>query len=184
MLAISQANRGLTLSFIVVYLATATPAAAWQATIERDDFGPDHVGFAVTTTGGNAFGLRCTNGQEPAVIFATLELWDDQLAAIPATLLIKIDDGEPQSRQAVLEKYPMTAGLSEQLGVRALASGDDLFTILEAIAKAKNQIAVAVEIAGQRFGNTRFSAKGSRSSFAKIWHFCGSKLGEYTKPIM
>ena len=78
----------------------------------------------------------------------------------------------------------MMVGFSQQLGVRVHASGDDLFTILEAIAKAKNQISVALEIAGQRFENTRFSAKGSRSSFARIWHLCGSKLGEYTKPIM
>jgi hypothetical protein len=68
--------------------------------------------------------------------------------------------------------------------MRVLALGDHLFPILDAIAKAKNQIAIAVEISGQRFENTRFSAKGSRSSFKQIWHLCGSKLGEYTKPIM
>lgn len=183
MLAFPRASWCLAVSLIIICVATAAPAgASWQATIERDDFGSDHVGTAATTAEGKVFGLRCQNGQEPALVFATLELWADQLAELPATLLIKVDDGEPQSQQAVLEQYPRMMGLTQQLGVRVLASGNDLFPILDAIAKAKNRITVAVELAGQRFENTRFSARGSRASFKRIWQFCGSSLDNYTKP--
>lgn len=82
---------------LVLCLATTTPAiAGWQTTIERDDFGSDHVGLAITTAAGRIFGLRCKNGQVPTLIFATRETWADHLAEMSATLLIKIDEGEPR----------------------------------------------------------------------------------------
>ena len=63
-----------------------------------------------------------------------------------------------------------------------MAGGDHVFPVLEAIAKARSRIAVAVMIAGKRFENSRLGARGSQAAFKHIWQFCGSKLGDYTKP--
>ncbi|MBL8565897.1 MAG: hypothetical protein JNM89_09285 [Hyphomicrobiaceae bacterium] len=166
-------------------IAAGAPAAAqarWDVTVERDDFGSKHVGIAVTLADGRALALRCENERVPALVFATRELWSERLSAIPATLLVKIDDGEAFRKPAVLEQYPMMVGLTQQLGVRVVALGDHLFPILDAIAKGKDRVAVAIEIAGERFENTRFRAKGSKAAFNRIWGYCGSKLGTYDKP--
>jgi len=155
--------------------ALPQPAAAhWDSTVERDDFGSDHVGIAATMSDARGLVLRCENKSEPRLIFGTRELWDASLALLPATLLVKVDDGEPWSRQAVLDEYPMMVGLGQQSGTRVVVTGDDLFPVLEAIAKGKSRIAIAVQIGDKRFENTRFSARGSRAAFKRIWEFCGS----------
>lgn len=171
-------------AILVVVLAGSpeTALARWEATVERDDFGSKHVGVAISLQDGRGLALRCENESVPALIFATRELWGEQLATVPATLLIKVDDGEAFSKPAVLEQYPMMVGLTQQMGVRVKALGDHLFPIMEAIAKGKSRIAIALEIAGERFENTRFSTRGSRAAFKRIWGYCGSKLGTYWKP--
>lgn len=171
---------------IFLLLATSVgPAEAnWQASVEKDDFGDDHVGVAISTMGGRALALKCENKNEPTLIFATRELWSDQFAGFPATLLIKVDEGEPESLSASLESYPMMVGFGQQMGVRVLASGDSLLPLIEQIAKSKGRVAVALELAGKRFENTRFSARGSRAAFKKIWGYCGSPSSQSEKPEM
>lgn len=170
---------------IFVTVGAGNPGVAqarWEATIERDDFGSSHVGVALTLQNGRGLALRCENERVPELIFITRELWGEQLAAVPAILLVKVDNGDAHSKPAVLEQYPMMVGLTQQLGVRVKALGDHLFPIIEAMAKGRNRIAVALEIAGERFENTRFSARGSRAAFKRIWQYCGSKFGTYEKP--
>lgn len=171
---------------ILFFIAAGmSPAGAnWQASVEKDDFGDDHVGVAISTTGGRALGLRCENRSEPTLIFATRELWSDEFAGFPATLLIKVDDGEPESLPASLESYPMMVGFSQQMGVRVMAAGDSLLPLIEQIAKSKGRVAVALELAGKRFENTRFSTRGSRAAFKKIWSYCGSPSSQSVKPEM
>jgi hypothetical protein len=179
------AQRLAVAGFLLCMVAGSHQASAgWNANIEKDDFGEAHVGVALTESGGRALGLRCENGRVPALIFATRELWSDRLSKLPVKLLIKVDDGDAENLKASLESYPMMLGFAQQLGVRAIATGDHLIPLLEAIAKAKTRVAVAVEIAGQRFENTRFSPRGSRSAFKKIWEYCGSPSGQNIKPEM
>lgn len=178
-------QRGFRISIAALIVAFAmlprSAAARWEATIEHDDFGDNHVGLAATMSEARGLVLRCENKKVPMIIFGTREQWADGLGALPATLLIKVDNGESFEQRAVLEDYPMLVGLTQQSGVRVVSGGDHVFPVIEAIAKAKSRIAVAVEIAGKRFENTRFSARGSHAAFKRIWQFCGSSLGDYKK---
>jgi hypothetical protein len=164
--------------FSIVAWSNTASAERWNHTITKDDFGDAHVGIALALKSGRGFGVRCTNKEVPVILFATRETWGDQLALIPATLLLKIDDGEVEKLTATLESYPMRVGFEQKQGVRASAAGDWTLPIIERLAKARRRIAVAIEIAGQRFKNTRFSASGSTSAISKIWDYCGSRFAD------
>jgi hypothetical protein len=170
----------------LAFLATSSPASAqtWMSKVEKDDFGDNHVGIAMTEHDGRVFGLRCENKRVPTLIFATREKWGDGLGALPATLLVKVDNGDVVRKMATLESYPMMVGFQQVDGVRVIAPGDHIFPLLEAIAGAKRRIAVAVELAGQRFENTRFGVRNSRSAMKDIWRYCGSIAGKYDKPSL
>jgi hypothetical protein len=168
----------------ICVLISEPAAAQWAADIKRDDFGSDHTGVAAVVSDLRFLALRCENKKVPMLIFGTRQIWGPGLGALPAQLWIRIDTSEPISRPAALEEYPITVGLTQQSGVRVVTGGDDLFPVLESIAGARTRVAIAVEIAGQRFENTRFSVRQSREAFQRIWPYCGSALGTDKKPSL
>lgn len=167
---------------LLLFFAQPIQASPWFAEIEEDDFGDQDTGIALTERNGRAFGIRCERKKVPSLIFATREKWATGLSLLDAKLLVRVDKNDVVERMAHLEPYSATAGFAQFEAVRAIASGDDLFPLLNEIAKANSRVSVAIEIAGQRFENTRFSVSGSSRAIKKVWPNCGSELGDYEKP--
>lgn len=69
-------RRGFAVLLIAGLTLLPQPAAArWEANIERDDFGTNHVGLAATMSGRRGLVLRCGNdafASWPAVIMCFL----------------------------------------------------------------------------------------------------------------
>lgn len=159
----------------LVALAQPVMAQSWSATVQEDDFGDKDVGIALTEREGRGFGLRCTKGSAPALVFLTREQWVDSLAIIPAKLLIKVDEGKAFSLQATLEGFDGGNAFRQAQLVRAVTDDDDVSTVLSEIETAKSRVSVAVEIGDQRFEATRFSVRGSTKAISKIRPYCDTE---------
>lgn len=160
---------------VALFCATMSGAASaqgWTSDMKKDDFGDRDRGFAIALSEGRGFGLRCTKGEEPTLLFATREQWTDGLGAIPASILVKVDDLEAVTLSADLESYDVTNAFRAAQLVRAVSTDQQVMKVVNAIKGAKKRVAVAIEIGDQRFESTRFGVKGSGSSIEKILGMC------------
>lgn len=145
----------------------AVPALAeWAHTEQGGAFDDNPTHLAVGASGSYGFGLRCRQGGPLEAIYITPESVDDQTAeimsAFPTSLLIRIDDDEPQEFTGSVE---VPEG---ELGVVAEVPA----SLADDIEGASRRVAVAIKTVTGTFHEREFDVRGSTAAATALKEGC------------
>ena len=154
--------------FILMFVIMISPVnAQWMMDTKDDPFGNDHLTYAYTTEGYRSLGVRCIGDSNLQILFLTEEnVSDKDIYSInkmhPRTLiridkipLISINDNFVSSNKG---KLVMVAKITP--------------SIVEKMRNAKNRIALAIDMLGDRYSPTGFSPVGSYKNISQVLKAC------------
>jgi len=153
------------LGFIALSVSSAN--AQWMSNTEPDPFGGDKTSISFTVSmQGYVFGFRCHGKDDYRIVYLTTEAFGKPGSTLPGVVLkVRVDNSEPVD-------FP--ADIDESNGkLRLSADHVSVLPFMHTIAAAKDRVAVAVEVGGQRFHTQSFGTSGSRTAINQSMKACG-----------
>ena len=146
-------------------LLTSSASAQWVYQGEESAFGGSGTHLALVGDFLYAFGLRCDNSDLVTVFITPEKVTNDEasvfLLANPKTLL-RVDSNPPMTLDAIADSA------NGKLRVTSVVDRD----LAEQVMNAKKRVAVAIEMAGQRFHEKSFTVRGSTNAVKKLLAAC------------
>lgn len=160
-----MARLGLTVCALL--LSTQVAQAQWLHTTNQDAFDEKTTQMAFAPSGLYALGFTCVGKDKSQIVLLTPEAYEKSMSMaglLGSKLLIRVDS---------LPVRKLDVEFDDVSGkLRAVAIGADAASAAKEMAGAKQRIAAAIEIAGEKFHSNNFGVANSRSAIGKSLKGC------------
>lgn len=156
------------LSVVLLFVFTASANAQWLYQEQgQSAFSDQKVHLLLSLKQGKGLGVRCQNGTNELMFILPEQI--DQISTVNALqpkLLFRVDSNAP---------HELSATAFDRDGQLLLMSETNT-ALIEEIRDAKQRIAVLMDLAGNQFAETRYSARGSTNAANKLLKNCKTAI--------